>query len=93
MVETIQLGSPRGKALRTSSVLSREYLNGYVSGAILMCGAIEGVVMGLNEIRTRRKVAAARKEARREARQEGIRVLEQAGKGDSAQILKERSNT
>ena len=61
-----------------------EYMNSYVSGAILMCGAVEGAIVGLNEIRTGQKVAATRTEASREVRQEGIRkairTCEQAGK-------------
>ena len=78
-----------------------DLLREYASGLIAVLVAVEGVVMGLNEIRTRQKVEDAlreerqrnqesRREARREERAEIIRMLEQAGKGDSAQLLRER---
>ena len=69
-----------------------EYLNRYVSGAILMCGATEGVIVGLNAIRTRQLVERARREERREAReegiQEGIRMERERFRRDGASIFR-----
>ena len=78
-----------------------DLLREYASGLITVLVAVEGVVMGLNEIRTRQKIADAvkverqrnqeeRLSGRREERAEIIRILEQSGKGDSAQLLRER---
>ena len=46
-----------------------EYLNGYVSGTILACGAIEGVIVGLEELRRRQTNQLSREQGI----QEGIR--------------------
>ena len=51
-----------------------EYLNSYVSGALLMCGAVEGVVVGLAELRRKQSVKQARVEALEEGIQQGIEI-------------------
>jgi hypothetical protein len=49
-----------------------EYLNGYVSGAILMCGSIEGVVVGITKVLLRQERRQALEIGRQEGIQEGI---------------------
>jgi hypothetical protein len=79
-----------------------ELLKEHTSGLIAVLIAGEGVVMGLNEIRTRQKIADAVKAERQriqeerlagrlEERAEIIRILEQAGKRDSAQLLRDHT--
>ena len=64
LLESFQLDKPLGQRIWYSIDALVEYLNGYVSGSLLMCGAVEGVAMGLGAIRTQQKVAEAVSEKR-----------------------------
>ncbi|MCY4482573.1 MAG: hypothetical protein OXC12_06835 [Spirochaetaceae bacterium] len=76
-----------------------EFLNGYVAASILACGAIEGFIVGLAELRRKQSVRQAREQALEEGRQEGrqegmeraIEVLERSGNVDAARALRERN--
>ena len=79
-----------------------EYLNSYVSGAVLMCGAAEGVIVGLAELRRKQSNQRVRQESLQEGRlegrqegrqetiQEAIEVLERVGNAEAARTLRER---
>ena len=63
-IGAVQLGKPLWQSVWYGIGSLAEYLNSYVSGALLMCGAVEGVAMGLGAIRTQQKVAEAVSEKR-----------------------------
>ncbi len=51
-----------------------EYLNSYVSGAILGCGAIEGFIVGITKVLLRQTKQQALEEGMERGRQEGIQI-------------------
>ena len=79
LVEGLQLDKPLVQRIVPVLDALAEYLNNYVSAAILACGAVEGVIMGLGEIRTQQKVAAACREASEEARRKERERLFRSG--------------
>ena len=68
-----------------------QYMNTYVSGTILACGALEGFIVGLAELRRRRSNQRSKEEGRQEAIEDAIKALEKAGQEDGANLLRERN--
>ena len=75
-----------------------EFLNGYVAASMLACGAIEGFIVGLAELRRKQTARQAREGGRQEGWQEGwqegmdraIEMLERSGNAEAARALRER---
>ena len=103
LVVVLLLGYAAWKCWDSIEDIARYYthlLDRCMPALVTMLVAVEGVIMGLNEIRTRQLIAEARREERRkttvEAREEGIREgmeeairkLESAGNREAAQILR-----
>ena len=64
VIETIQLERPFGQSILHAVNEMVEYMNNYLSGAMLACGAVEGVGMGITKVLIRQRVAEAISEER-----------------------------
>ena len=62
-----------------------DHLNTYVAAALLTCGAIEGLAMGLTKV----LFSQAREQGRQETSREAIRLLVDAGQVEAANLLRD----